>query len=132
MRVPNPALNASVFLSNPSIFPSSRAPSASILPGGTTLALRKGSRHRSWGLQQRLAPIGACSKRARQTFVLSGDIHHYERSQHGEALHVIAGGGGAFLHPARIAKGGLAPIVCWPGIAQSRFLLAWAMQPGEE
>jgi hypothetical protein len=60
---------------------------------------------------------------ARQTFVLSGDIHHYERAQHGEALHVIAGGGGAFLHPARIAKGGHAPTVCWPGAAQSRILL---------
>ena len=70
---------------------------------------------------------------ARQTFVLSGDIHHYERSQHGEALHVIAGGGGAFLHPARIAKGGLAPIACWPGIAQSRSLLRhvpWKLAAG--
>jgi len=69
----------------------------------------------------------------RQTFVLSGDIHHYERSQHGEALHVIAGGGGAFLHPARIAKGGLAPIACWPGIAQSRSLLRhvpWKLAAG--
>jgi hypothetical protein len=60
---------------------------------------------------------------ARQTFVLSGDIHHYERSQRGDALHVIAGGGGAFLHPARIAKGGLKPTVSWPGVAQSRLLL---------
>jgi hypothetical protein len=60
---------------------------------------------------------------ARQTFVLTGDIHHYERSQRGEALHVIAGGGGAFLHPARVAKGGLTPAVSWPGVAQSRLLL---------
>jgi len=60
---------------------------------------------------------------ARQTFVLSGDIHHYERAQHGEALHEIAGGGGAFLHPARIAKGGLVQRVCWPGVVQSRLLL---------
>jgi hypothetical protein len=60
---------------------------------------------------------------ARETFVLTGDIHHYERAERGEALHVIAGGGGAFLHPARIAAGGLRPKVCWPGIAQSRRLL---------
>ncbi len=61
--------------------------------------------------------------KARETFVLSGDIHHYERAARGDALHVIAGGGGAFLHPARIAAGGLAPTVVWPGVAQSRLLL---------
>jgi hypothetical protein len=60
---------------------------------------------------------------ARETFVLTGDLHHYERAQRGEALHVIAGGGGAFLHPARIAPGGLRPIVAWPTVAQSRRLL---------
>jgi hypothetical protein len=60
---------------------------------------------------------------SRKTFVLSGDIHHYERSEQGEALHVIAGGGGAFLHPARIARGGLPPTVIWPNVAQSRALL---------
>ena len=60
---------------------------------------------------------------ARETFVLTGDIHHYERAERGEALHVIAGGGGAFLHPARIAAGGLTPKVSWPGVAQSRRLL---------
>src|SRR5262245_29001089 len=43
----------------------------------------------------------------RETFVLTGDIHHYERIERGKLLHVIAGGGGAFLHPARIAPGGL-------------------------
>jgi len=61
--------------------------------------------------------------KARETFVLTGDIHHYERAERGEGLHVIAGGGGAFLHPARIAAGGLTPTVSWPGIAQSRRLL---------
>jgi hypothetical protein len=60
---------------------------------------------------------------ARETFVLTGDIHHYERFQRGKALHVIAGGGGAFLHPARIAPGGITPDVAWPGAAQSRQLL---------
>jgi hypothetical protein len=59
----------------------------------------------------------------RETFVLAGDIHHYERLEGGKTLHVTAGGGGAFLHPARIAKGGLPPVVSWPGVAQSRALL---------
>jgi hypothetical protein len=44
-----------------------------------------------------------------ETFVLTGDIHHYERLEQGKLLHVIAGGGGAFLHPARLAAGGLTP-----------------------
>lgn len=39
------------------------------------------------------------------TFLLSGDIHHYERSDEGPSVHVVAGGGGAFLHGARIAGG---------------------------
>ncbi|MEX2264783.1 MAG: hypothetical protein WD696_22705 [Bryobacteraceae bacterium] len=60
---------------------------------------------------------------SRETFVLTGDIHHYERLERGKALHVIAGGGGAFLHPARIAEGGLTPTVVWPDVAQSRMLL---------
>jgi hypothetical protein len=59
----------------------------------------------------------------RETFVLTGDIHHYERLQRGKLLHVIAGGGGAFLHPARIAEGGLTPSLVWPDAAQCRRLL---------
>jgi hypothetical protein len=60
---------------------------------------------------------------ARDTFVLTGDIHHYERLERGPLLHVTAGGGGAFLHPARIARGGLPRAAAWPGAAQSRRLL---------
>jgi hypothetical protein len=39
------------------------------------------------------------------TFLLAGDVHHYERSRDGPSLHVVAGGGGAFLHAARVAEG---------------------------
>ncbi len=39
-------------------------------------------------------------------FVLAGDLHHYERQTVGESLHVTAGGGGAFLHPARVLRDG--------------------------
>src|SRR5262249_41526349 len=60
---------------------------------------------------------------SRDTFILSGHIPHYERIERGKLLHVISGGGGAFLHPARIAAGGLAPTVVWPGVAQCRKLL---------
>ncbi|MGH9869537.1 MAG: hypothetical protein ACREAA_15395 [Candidatus Polarisedimenticolia bacterium] len=60
---------------------------------------------------------------SRETFILTGDVHHYERLESEKTLHVIAGGGGAFLHPARIAKGGMPPTVSWPGAAQSRALL---------
>jgi len=35
-------------------------------------------------------------------FYLTGDAHHYERRAIGESLHVIAGGGGAFVHGTRI------------------------------
>jgi hypothetical protein len=59
----------------------------------------------------------------RETFVLTGDIHHYERLEKAKLLHVISGGGGAFLHPARIASGGLSSAVVWPGIPQCRKLL---------
>jgi Calcineurin-like phosphoesterase len=40
------------------------------------------------------------------TIVLSGDTHHYERSREGASLHVVAGGGGAFLHGARVTERG--------------------------
>jgi len=41
--------------------------------------------------------------------VLTGDTHHYCRQNFGKGMHVIAGGGGAFLHPARIARTGFKP-----------------------
>jgi hypothetical protein len=70
---------------------------------------------------------------SRETFVLTGDIHHYERLERGKLVQVIAGGGGAFLHPARIAEGGLTSTVVWPGVRQSRVLLrqvAWKLALG--
>lgn len=61
---------------------------------------------------------------ARPHFVLSGDIHHYCRELEGPTLHVTAGGGGAFLHPAPVAREGMRPSVLeWPDVAQSRALL---------
>lgn len=62
--------------------------------------------------------------------VLSGDTHHYVRERIGNSEHVTAGGGGAFLHPARMARKGLpAPVAEFPGPKAS---LALAAQiPGE-
>ena len=44
------------------------------------------------------------------TLLLAGDVHHYERSAEGPSIHVVAGGGGAFLHGARVAGDGAYPV----------------------
>lgn len=59
----------------------------------------------------------------RDHFVLTGDVHHYERLERGRLLHVIAGGGGAFLHPTRIAQGGINGVRVWPDAKQCQRLL---------
>jgi hypothetical protein len=63
---------------------------------------------RAWGEQRpdgraTLESIGVDMAK-NPTLLLAGDIHHYERSVEGKSIHVVAGGGGAFLHGARIAK----------------------------
>lgn len=60
---------------------------------------------------------------ARPHFILSGDVHHYERSSEDGTLHVIAGGGGAFLHPAPVVGGRRKADRRWPSPAESRALL---------
>jgi hypothetical protein len=48
--------------------------------------------------------------------MLAGDTHHYCREEFGDTTHVTAGGGGAFLHPARISRKGFKPPVAeFPG-----------------
>ena len=61
-----------------------------------------------------------------RVFYLSGDMHHYERRVPGESsLHVIAGGGGSFLHGTRISPSPSGPAACaWPSAATSRRLVA--------
>jgi hypothetical protein len=58
------------------------------------------------------------------TLVLAGDVHHYERSHEHKSVHVVAGGGGAFLQGARIPQTGAAyeRVVEFPGPRAS-----WAM-----
>ncbi|HEY6078495.1 MAG TPA: hypothetical protein VIW29_06820 [Polyangiaceae bacterium] len=60
---------------------------------------------------------------ARPHFLLSGDVHHYERSRENRTLHVTAGGGGAFLHPAPLVSGRRQAARRWPNAAESRPLL---------
>jgi len=47
---------------------------------------------------------------------LTGDAHHYERRAVGESAHVIAGGGGAFVHGTRIPRdsNGVPPQCVYP------------------
>lgn len=80
---------------------------------------------------QEPSPTGVESARALELdlkhvphLVLSGDVHHYERLKVDASLHVTAGGGGAFLHPARLATDGLPPADAqFPGPKATRALL---------
>ena len=47
---------------------------------------------------------------------LTGDAHHYERRAVGDSMHVIAGGGGAFVHGTRIPRdsNGASPQCVYP------------------
>lgn len=59
-----------------------------------------------------------------RAWIMTGDIHHYERWSEQQTDFVTAGGGGAFLHPARIYQRDRAPrSVEWPGPRQSARLL---------
>jgi hypothetical protein len=66
-----------------------------------------------------------------RVFYLCGDVHHYERRvlpmSTGEppSLHLIAGGGGAFLHGTRISPSPLGPAACaYPNGPATRALVA--------
>jgi hypothetical protein len=83
---------------------------------------------RAWGEVREhgvasLRALGVDPK-AQRAYVIAGDIHHYERSREGDSVHVIAGGGGAFLHGGRCASGGAYEIEAqFPGAKASWSLL---------
>jgi hypothetical protein len=69
-----------------------------------------------------------------RVFFISGDFHHYERRTVGRSLHVIAGGGGAFLHGTRINEPPMGPPdVAYPDAKTSRELALgapWKLMAG--
>ena len=83
---------------------------------------------RAWGEERpngvaTLKSLGIAMDKS-PTLLLAGDVHHYERSAEGRSIHVVAGGGGAFLHGARVAGDAAYPIVAeFPGPRDSARML---------
>jgi hypothetical protein len=78
-----------------------------------------------WAPGQRMLRACRLSLDTDPLFYLTGDLHHYERREHGRSLHVIAGGGGAFLHGTRISPAPLGPAKCaYPTAGMTRQLVA--------
>jgi hypothetical protein len=73
--------------------------------------------------QQILRACGL-SLRDDPTCYLAGDSHHYERRGIGPSMHVIAGGGGSFVHGTRVRPHtrGRTPACAFPDAAVSRRL----------
>jgi hypothetical protein len=60
-----------------------------------------------------------------RVWYLCGDVHHYERRPLGDSMHLIAGGGGAFLHGTRISSSPSGPAArAYPSAAMTRALVA--------
>jgi len=98
-------------------------PDARILFVAPDPALAFGEKH---GPGARMLSACRLSLETSRLFYLTGDVHHYERRTPSKtSLHVIAGGGGAFLHGTRISAAPGAPPACaWPSAATSRRLVA--------
>jgi hypothetical protein len=75
-----------------------------------------------WDLGGRM--LAGCELSLKRDRVLyqCGDMHQYERRVFGRSLHVIAGGGGAFLHGTRIVADPRPAAVAWPNAAVTRRL----------
>jgi hypothetical protein len=72
--------------------------------------------------------LKACrlSLKSDATCYLTGDSHHYERREVGPSMHVIAGGGGSFVHGTRVRPHarGKKPACAFPDATTSRRLAA--------
>ena len=72
--------------------------------------------------------LKACrlSLKSDPTCYLTGDSHHYERREVGPSMHVIAGGGGSFVHGTRVHRyaRGKTPACAFPDAKTSRRLAA--------
>jgi hypothetical protein len=96
-------------------------PNAAILFVAPDPAIAFGEPH---GVGQKMLSGCKLSLSRDRLFYLTGDLHHYERRRTATALHVIAGGGGAFLHGTRIGPAPLGPPeVTYPTAGMSRQLL---------
>jgi len=99
------------------------APSSRLLFVAPDPALAFGEKHEPGARM-----LAACRLSLERDAVLylTGDVHHYERRAVGaHSLHVIAGGGGAFLHGTRIAPSPGGEAACaYPSAATSRRLVA--------
>jgi hypothetical protein len=75
-----------------------------------------------WDFGERI--LRACNLSLERDRVLyqCGDLHQYERRQVGHSLHVIAGGGGAFLHGTRIMPDPSPAAAAYPNAKISRRL----------
>ncbi len=75
-----------------------------------------------WEFGQRI--LRGCELSLERDHVLyqCGDLHQYERRVVGESLHVIAGGGGAFLHGTRIVSDPRPAAVAYPDAKTTRRL----------
>ena len=73
--------------------------------------------------QQILRACGL-SLKSDPTCYLTGDSHHYERRDAGPSMHVIAGGGGSFVHGTRVHRHqrGKKPACAFPDTTTSRRL----------
>ncbi len=81
--------------------------------------------------------LKACGLRLQDdpTLYITGDSHHYERRAIGPSQHVIAGGGGSFVHGTRVHRHapGRAPACTYPDARASRRLAAsvpWQVAAG--
>ncbi len=75
---------------------------------------------------QRILKGCGLSLKADPTCYLTGDSHHYERRVVGPSMHVIAGGGGSFVHGTRVHRypRGKKPARAFPDAKTSRRLAA--------
>jgi hypothetical protein len=76
-----------------------------------------------WDVGQRMLSASRLSLERDHVLYQCGDLHQYERRAVGRSLHVIAGGGGAFLHGTRIVADPSPAAAAYPDGRESRRLV---------
>jgi hypothetical protein len=75
-----------------------------------------------WDLGERMLEACALTLERDRVLYQCGDMHQYERRVVGHSLHVIAGGGGAFLHGTRIVEDPKPAASAYPDASTTRRL----------